>query len=89
MKQYWIINAVLAVIAAIIAIMQEVWLGTPLFIPSAFAVGASFGIALSACAEWAKIMPEWIDYNEWSWKNFAIGSVFGVITALTTAIIVC
>lgn len=89
MKQYWIINAVLAVIAAIIAIMQEVWLGTPLYFWNAFAVGSSWGIALSACGEWAKIMPKWIDYNEWSWKNFAIGSVFGVITALTTAIIVC
>ena len=89
MKQLWIINAVLAVIAAVIAIMQEVWLGTPLFFWNAFAVGSSWGIALSACGEWAKIMPKWIAYDEWQWNHVFIGSAFGIWAALVTALAVC
>lgn len=87
-KYFWIVNAILAVIAAIMAIMQEVWLGTPLYFWNAFAVGSCIAICLSACGEWVKILPKFIPYWDWHWKDVIIGSVFGIIAALVTALLV-
>ena len=89
MKQYWIINAIIAVLFAVFAVMQEVWLDTPLFFWNSFGLSASFAIAGAACAEWAKILPKFINYWEWHWSDFIIGSVIGVFAALATALAVC
>ena len=89
MKQYWIINAIIAVLFAVFAVMQEVWLSTPLHFWNSFGLSASFGIAGAACAEWAKILPKFINYWEWHWSDVIIGSVIGVFAALATALAVC
>ena len=89
MKQYWIINAIIAVLFAVFAVMQEVWLDTHLYFWNTFGLSASFGIAGAACAEWAKILPKFINYWEWHWSDFIIGSVIGVFSALATALAVC
>lgn len=88
MKQKWYFNAILSVIAAVMAIMQEVWLGTPLNFIGAFVFGSVIGFCLSACAEWVKILPKFIDYWKWQWPPVIIGSVFGIIAALVTALLV-
>lgn len=89
MKQYWIINAIIAVLFAVFAVMQEVWLDTHLYFWNSFGLSASFGIAGAACAEWAKILPKFINYWEWHWSDFIIGGVIGVFAALATALAVC
>ena len=89
MKQYWIINAIIAVLFAVFAVMQEVWLDTHLYFWNTFGLSASFGIAGAACAEWAKILPKFINYWEWHWSDVIIGGVIGVFAALATALAVC
>lgn len=89
MKNSWIINAILAVIAAVMAIMQEIWISTPLTVLEAFVFGSVIGACLSACGEWAKILPKWINYDEYSWMNVGIGTGFGILAALITALAVC
>ena len=89
MKQFWVINAVLAVIAAVLGVMQEIWLGTPLYFWNAFGMSACYGILFAAAAEWAKILPKFIDYWKWSWTDVAIGGVFGILAALITSLAVC
>ena len=89
MKQYWIINAIIAVLFAVFAVMQEVWLDTHLYFWNSFGLSASFGIAGAACAEWAKILPKFINYWEWHWSDVIIGGVIGVFAALATALAVC
>lgn len=91
MKQKWYFNAILAVIAAVMAIMQEVWIGTPLYFWNAFAAGAAYGVSLSVCVELARGVFCEIDYqNEWKQmlKNACIGGVFGIIAALITTLLV-
>ena len=44
MKQKWYFNAILAVIAAVMAIMQEVWLETPLSFIGSFVFGSVIGL---------------------------------------------
>ena len=88
----WILNAIVAVIAAVLGIMQEVWLGTPLYFLNAFAVGATYGISLSICVELARGVFCEVDFpNEWKHmlKNACIGGVIGVLAALATALGVC
>lgn len=89
MKQYWIINAVIAVIAAVVAVLQEIWLDTPMYFLNAFGLSASVGICFAAAAEWAKILPKFINYWKWSWTDVAIGCVFGILAALVTSLAVC
>lgn len=88
----WILNAIVAVIAAVLGIMQEVWLGTPLYFLNAFAVGATYGISLSLCVELARGVFCEVDYKE-EWKgmlkNVCYGGIFGIIIALATALSVC
>ena len=88
----WILNAIVAMLAAFFGIMQEVWLGTPLYFLSAFAAGAVYGLCLSVCVELARGVFCEVDYNE-EWKgmlkNVCIGGVFGIIVALVMALSVC
>ena len=89
MKQYWIINAIIAVLFAVFAVMQEVWLSTPLHFWNTFGLSASVAICGAVCAEWVKILPKFINYWEWHWSDFIIGGVIGVFAALATALVVC
>ena len=88
MKQKWYFNAILAVIAAVMAIMQEVWLETPLSFIGSFVFGSVIGFCFSAGGEWLKILPKFINYDEWHWKAVIIGSVFVIVAALITALLV-
>ena len=89
MKNSWIINAIFAVIAAVMAVMQEIWIDTPMNVLGGFGFGSVIGACFSACGEWAKILPKWINYDEYSWMNVGIGAGFGIIAALITALAVC
>ena len=89
MKQYWIINAIIAILMAVFAVMQEVWLDTPLYFWNAFGLSASCGIVGAFCAEWVKILPKFINYWEWHWSDVIIGGVIGVLAALATTLGVC
>lgn len=89
MKQFWIVNAVIAVLFAVLGVMQEVWLDTPLYFWNSFGVSASYAIAGAICAEWAKILPKFIDYWKFQWSDVIIGGVIGVLAALATALGVC
>ena len=73
MKMYWIINVVLAVIAAVLGVFQEVWLGTPLYFWNVL----------------IKILPKFINYWHWQWKDVIIGCVFGIVAAIITTLAVC
>lgn len=86
MKQYWIINAIVAVIAAIFAILQEYWIGTQMSVIGSVGYGTLIGLALSVCAEIGKSV--FIDWK-WRWRHVAIGSVFGIVAAIITALCVC
>lgn len=89
MKQYWIINAIIAVLFAVFAVMQEVWLDTHLYFWNSLALSASVAICGAVCAEWVKILPKFINYWEWHWSDVIIGGVIGVFAALATALAVC
>ena len=89
MKQYWIINAIIAVLFAVFAVMQEIWLDTPLYFWNAFGLSASCSICGAVCSEWVKILPKFIDYWKFQWSDVIIGGVIGVFSALATALAVC
>ena len=81
---YWF-NIVLALLAAVLIIMQEVWIGTELVFLPLFALGvaASFGFSWSA---------EVIGFIFWhfniKWKNIWVGTAVGAVAALVTALLV-
>ena len=89
MKRSWIINVVIAVIAAVVAVLQEIWLDTPLYFLNAFGLSASVGICFSAGAEILKILLKFINYWEWHWKDVLIGCAFGILAALITSLAIC
>ena len=89
MKQFWIVNAVIAVLFAVFGVMQEVWLDTPLYFWNSFALSGSYAIAGAICAEWAKILPKFIDYWKFQWSDVIIGGVIGLLAALATALGIC
>ena len=86
MKQKFIVNAVVAIIAAFFAAMQEYWIGTPITFIVALVYGSITGAVMSWATEIAKnVFSEW----GWSWKDVIIGAVAGVITSVFTAIAIC
>ena len=86
MKKSWILNAIVAVIAAIFAILQEKWLGTPLLFLNLFCLGASCALALSVCVEIARKVFSEIG---WNWSRIIIGAGYGIIAALILSAILC
>ena len=86
MKQKFIINAVVAVIAAFFATMQEYWIGTPITFIVAFIYGSITGAVMSWATEIAKnVFSEW----GWSWKDVIIGAIAGVVMSLCAATSIC
>lgn len=86
MKKSWILNAIVAVIAAIFAILQEKWLGTPLRFLNLFGLGASCALALSVCVELARGV-----FSEmgWNWSRIIIGAGYGIIVSLIVSAMIC
>ena len=79
-------NEVLAVIAAILAILQEVMLGTVLPFINIFLLGASVGICFSWAAEALKMV--FIEGSPYSWSKVGYGAIAGILAALIVAILV-
>lgn len=79
-------NVLLAVLAAVLIIMQEVWIGTALVFLPLFALGACAGIGFSWGAEVIKFVVD--RRNGYEWKRIIPGAILGVIAALVTALLV-
>ena len=74
------LNVLLAVLAAIFGVMQEVWLGTePYFLPF-FATAASYAVCFTFCAEIFKMVFK--KGNEWNWNDLIFGGLCGILTAI-------
>lgn len=74
------LNVLLAVLAAIFGVMQEVWLGTePYFLPF-FATAASYAVCFTFCAEIFKMV--FVRGNKWSWNDLIFGGLCGILTAI-------
>lgn len=79
----WIINAIVAAIAAVFAILQEKWIGTPLSPIGAVSFGTLIGLGMSLVVEMAKkVFVE----CAWSWRAVGIGGLFGLAWAIITAL---
>ena len=82
-------NVILAVVAAVMAVMQEVWIGTPMVFINSFALAGLAGIGFSVAAEIMKIVffhggvP-----RKFNTKQVLVGCGFGVVAALITALLV-
>lgn len=89
MKKFFVspwFNVLLAVLAAVLIIMQEVWLGTSLAFLNLFVYGSCAGIGFSWGAEVIKFIVNQV--NGYSWKRIIPGIILGIIAALITALLV-
>ena len=78
-------NIVLALLAAVLVIMQEVWIGTELvFLPLlALGVAVAFGFA------WGASVISFVAYHTpFNWKNIWLAFGVGAVGALITALLV-
>ena len=78
-------NAVLAVLAAFFAILQEVLIGTALPFINFFLLGALVGVCFSWAAEALKMV--FIEGSPYSWKKVLYGGIVGIVAALVFALI--
>ena len=83
-KSVWF-NIVLAVLAAVLIIMQEVWIGAPILILNVITLGICAGIGFSLSAEVIKLL---FFGGPFSGKNAIIGSILGIIAAIVTGLII-
>lgn len=74
------LNVLLAVLAAIFGVMQEVWLGTEPNFLSFFAMSASYAVCFTFCAEILKMVFK--EGNEWNWSDLVFGGLCGILTAI-------
>jgi hypothetical protein len=89
MKKFFVspwFNALLAVLAAVLIILQEVWIGTALVFLPLFTLGACAGLGFSWIAEVIKYIVN--NENGYKWKRMIPGAILGVIAALVTALLV-
>ena len=78
-------NVVLAVLAAILSILQEVWLGTDIQVLNAVIMTIAVSIGFSLIADVVKFLA----YNsKFNLNNIVIGSVSGIIAGLITLLCV-
>ena len=81
---FWF-NAVLAVIAAVLIILQEVWIGTPFMFLNFFLLGAAAAVGFS----WiASVVVYLIWQASFKWKNVGIGAAVGIVAALLTVLLI-
>lgn len=74
------LNVLLAVLAAIFGVMQEVWLGTEPNFLIFFATSASYAVCFTFCAEILKMVFK--EGNEWNWSDLVFGGLCGILTAI-------
>ena len=82
------LNVILAVVAAVLIIMQEFWLGTPLLFLNCVARGGSTGIGFSWIAEALKLIFFTDGTYRFNTKRFLIGCGCGIVAALITVLCV-
>lgn len=78
-------NVILAVLAAVLIIMQEVWLGGPILKFNVAVLGIFAGIGFSFSAEAIKILFAEGRFNA---KFGIVGSVFGALAAVITTLLI-
>jgi len=74
------LNVLLAVLAAIFGVMQEVWLGTEPNFLSFFAMSASYAVCFTFGAEILRMV--FVKGHQWSWKDIIFGGLCGILTAI-------
>jgi hypothetical protein len=78
-------NTILAVIAAVLSIMQEVWLGTAFEFLNFFVLGSAVAFGFS----WSASVIGYLTYRiRLIWKNIWIGTAVGVVAALLTVLLI-
>ena len=77
-------NVILAVLAAVLIIMQEVWIGTPIVFLNSFVLGTCAAVGFS----WAGEVIKLIAGGSFVWKRTIPGIIVGVIAALVTTLLV-
>ena len=77
-------NAVLAVIAAVLIIMQEVWLGTPPAFINGLTIGGAASIGFSIIAEVVKFFCG----EKFNKTHALIGAVVGIVAALVVMLLI-
>ncbi len=77
-------NVVLALLAAILIIMQEVWIGTDMEWLNSFLYGSAAAFGFSWAAQVIKYL---VFETKFAWKHVWIGTGAGVIAALIVALI--
>ena len=78
------LNVLLAVLAAIFGVMQEVWLGTEPNFLSFFAMSASYAVCFTFCAEILRMIfgKFFKKPHEWNWNDLIFGGLCGILTAI-------
>ena len=79
----WVSNSIIAVLAAVFSILQEVWVGTEPNVLAFAGLGCSCAIALSLATEIFKCV--FIKFHRWTWGDVFTGALVGVIAAIAIA----
>ena len=77
-------NALFAVLAAVLIILQEVCLGTPLLFINLFAISACAGFGFSWIVEGIKFL----FHDKFIVKEAVLGSIAGIVAALITTLLI-
>jgi hypothetical protein len=80
---YWF-NSILAVLAAVLIIMQEVWIGSPFAFINSLVLGSAAAIGFSLSASVISFLAWGFKFNK---KNILIGAIAGIVAALVTCIV--
>ena len=79
-------NVILAVLAAVLVIMQEVWIGNPMSFLNNFALGSLVGIGFSWCADVLKNV-FFNNKGKFNYLHIGIGCIFAIVAALITSLL--
>ena len=79
----WILNVIVAAIAALFSVLQELWLGTELTFLRAFVYATLIGVCLSWGTEVVKSI---MYYRSFSWVHVSYGAYAALLVAITGAL---
>lgn len=77
-------NVILSLLASVLAIMQEVWIGSTVPFVNALFMGSFAGIGFAFIAEGIKLL---FFGGKFNGKSVLVASILGIIAALVTAIV--
>ena len=78
-------NIILSVLAAVLIIMQEVWIGAPIIVLNVMILGMCAGLGFTLVAEVVKML---FFGGRFTLKNAMVGAFFGIIAAAVTAVLI-